>query len=104
MIGVDGRVTHICSDRIKIFFIIAAFLVAGLISFVFPETPSLSPILSFGKPVDQTIRGGESHLFHVSVKAGNSNSKNLPLFVKDPQKPFAHPHYWASFVLIGNWQ
>lgn len=28
----------------------------------------------------------------------------LPLFVKDKQKPFAHPHYWSSFVLIGNWR
>lgn len=28
----------------------------------------------------------------------------LPLFVKDSKKPFAHPHYWASFVLIGNWR
>jgi CHAT domain-containing protein len=28
----------------------------------------------------------------------------LPLFTKDPAKPFAHPHYWASFVLIGNWR
>ena len=28
----------------------------------------------------------------------------LPLFIKDDKKPFAHPHYWASFVLIGNWR
>lgn len=27
----------------------------------------------------------------------------LPQFVKDKNRPFAHPHYWASFVLIGNW-
>ncbi len=25
-------------------------------------------------------------------------------FVKDPTKPFAHPHYWAPFVMIGNWR
>ncbi len=29
---------------------------------------------------------------------------NLPLFVKDAKKPFAHPHYWSAFVLIGNWK
>jgi CHAT domain-containing protein len=29
---------------------------------------------------------------------------NLPLFKKDPQRPFAHPFYWAPFVLIGNWR
>ncbi len=28
----------------------------------------------------------------------------LPVFKKDPARPFAHPHYWASFVLIGNWR
>lgn len=28
----------------------------------------------------------------------------LPLFVKDAKRPFSHPHYWASFVLIGNWR
>jgi CHAT domain-containing protein/predicted negative regulator of RcsB-dependent stress response len=27
-----------------------------------------------------------------------------PLFQKDPAKPFAHPYYWAPFVLIGNWR
>jgi CHAT domain-containing protein len=29
---------------------------------------------------------------------------NLPLFVRDPARPFAHPFYWAPFVLIGNWR
>jgi len=29
---------------------------------------------------------------------------SLPVFVKDPKRPFAHPHYWASFVMIGNWR
>lgn len=29
---------------------------------------------------------------------------DLPLFVKDDEMPFAHPHYWSSFVLIGNWR
>lgn len=28
----------------------------------------------------------------------------LPLFEKDAKHPFAHPHYWSSFVLIGNWR
>jgi CHAT domain-containing protein len=34
----------------------------------------------------------------------NNQKTDLPLFVKDAKKPFAHPHYWASFVLIGNWR
>ena len=37
--------------------------------------------------------------------AGNiSGVNNLPLFIKSEKAPFAHPHYWASFVLIGNWR
>jgi tetratricopeptide (TPR) repeat protein len=27
-----------------------------------------------------------------------------PLFTSNPKAPFAHPHYWAPFVLIGNWK
>jgi CHAT domain-containing protein len=28
----------------------------------------------------------------------------LPVYVPDPSKPFAHPYYWAPFVLFGNWR
>ena len=28
----------------------------------------------------------------------------LTRYEKDLKHPFAHPHYWASFVLIGNWR
>ena len=35
---------------------------------------------------------------------GGSENSNLPLFVNDPKNPFSHPHYWSSFVLIGNWR
>jgi CHAT domain-containing protein len=27
-----------------------------------------------------------------------------PRFTLDPEKPFAHPYYWAPFILIGNWK
>jgi CHAT domain-containing protein len=27
-----------------------------------------------------------------------------PLFTPDPKAPFAHPYYWAPFILIGNWK
>jgi CHAT domain-containing protein len=29
---------------------------------------------------------------------------NRPLFKPDPKKPYAHPYYWAPFILIGNWR
>jgi CHAT domain-containing protein len=25
-------------------------------------------------------------------------------FAADPHAPFAHPFYWAPFILMGNWQ
>jgi CHAT domain-containing protein len=31
-------------------------------------------------------------------------AKNAPPFKRDAGKPFAHPHYWAPFTLVGNWQ
>ena len=29
---------------------------------------------------------------------------NLPPFKLDPKAPYAHPYYWAPFILIGNWK
>nr|MDQ2687461.1 CHAT domain-containing protein [Armatimonadota bacterium] len=34
---------------------------------------------------------------------GDENS-HQPLFKTDPKAPYAHPYYWAPFVLIGNWR
>jgi len=25
-------------------------------------------------------------------------------FIADPRAPFAHPFFWAPFILMGNWQ
>jgi CHAT domain-containing protein len=27
-----------------------------------------------------------------------------PRYTPDPKKPYAHPYYWAPFILIGNWK
>jgi CHAT domain-containing protein len=29
---------------------------------------------------------------------------DAPLYRRDDRKPFAHPYYWAPFILIGNWR
>lgn len=36
------------------------------------------------------------------VEAADDNT--IPKFTKDPAKPFAHPYFWAPFVLIGNFR
>jgi CHAT domain-containing protein len=33
----------------------------------------------------------------------NAMTADAPDFTPDPNKPFAHPYYWAPFVLMGNW-
>lgn len=32
------------------------------------------------------------------------DEKDAPAFKRDESKPFAHPYYWAPFILIGNWK
>jgi CHAT domain-containing protein/Flp pilus assembly protein TadD len=32
------------------------------------------------------------------------SAKDAPAFKRDASKPFAHPYYWAPFILIGNWK
>ena len=28
---------------------------------------------------------------------------DAPVYAPDPSKPYAHPYYWAPFILMGNW-
>jgi CHAT domain-containing protein len=40
-------------------------------------------------------------------KGGGDNKPDvcaMPPFSPNPSKPFAHPYYWAPFVLFGNWR
>jgi CHAT domain-containing protein/tetratricopeptide (TPR) repeat protein len=40
-----------------------------------------------------------------STLARKAGSNNGPVtFTPDPKAPFAHPYYWAPFILIGNWR
>jgi CHAT domain-containing protein len=32
------------------------------------------------------------------------SENDAPLFVRDERRPYAHPYYWAPFVLYGNWR
>jgi CHAT domain-containing protein/Tfp pilus assembly protein PilF len=32
------------------------------------------------------------------------SARHAPPFKQDYKKPFAHPYYWAPFILVGNWK
>jgi CHAT domain-containing protein len=35
---------------------------------------------------------------------GAGRNPEVLTFAKDPQRPYAHPYFWAPFVLMGNWK
>ncbi|MBS1808738.1 MAG: CHAT domain-containing protein [Acidobacteria bacterium] len=39
-----------------------------------------------------------------SIVHETETAAGMPKFKADPQSPFAHPYYWAPFILIGNWK
>lgn len=38
------------------------------------------------------------------VVGGDQPGSGLTRYVRDAQRPLAHPYYWAPFILIGNWK
>jgi len=65
----------------------------------------------------EALRQAQLELLNGEIKAAPSakgkrsdaialddSAPNTPHFKPDPTRPFAHPNYWASFVLIGNWR
>jgi CHAT domain-containing protein len=40
----------------------------------------------------------------ITHEAAQPGEVQRPLFKLDPKAPFAHPYYWAPFILIGNWK
>ena len=51
-----------------------------------------------------TPDGGKRDVSGTRAKVVFVSEKNAPAFRRDDQKPFAHPYYWAPFILIGNWK
>jgi CHAT domain-containing protein len=52
-----------------------------------------------GAATHQESRGGV-----LVADAGSGPGATLPRFRPDPGAPYAHPAFWAPFVLIGNWR
>jgi CHAT domain-containing protein len=40
----------------------------------------------------------------IAHEDGKAEAANKLAFKADPKKPYAHPYYWAPFILIGNWR
>ena len=38
------------------------------------------------------------------VNVNEKEEAGIKTYRRDPKAPFAHPHYWAPFILIGNWK
>ena len=71
------------------------------------ENPQMSKGEAFRKA--QLAMLGAANAVEVSgnrsgVFKTDNQKIELPKYKKDEKKPFAHPHYWAAFVLIGNWR
>jgi len=60
---------------------------------------SFSPVKIVITPNESKRDGGvrSAEIVYVSEKDGQA-------FKRDDKKPFAHPYYWAPFILIGNWR
>ena len=47
---------------------------------------------------------GQSASRQIIHEDAKPDEAKRPLFKPDPKAPFAHPYYWAPFILIGNWK
>jgi CHAT domain-containing protein len=52
-------------------------------------------------PSDQAATGARGQVLRLG--ACSPSGAQAPPYVPDPAKPYAHPYYWAPFILMGNW-
>lgn len=50
------------------------------------------------------IRGSAPKGLARNISRGAGDLAGQPRFETDPTAPFAHPYFWAPFILIGNWK
>ncbi len=50
------------------------------------------------------IRAGPVKIAAKNLDRGTGSVAGQPRFETDPKAPFAHPYFWAPFILIGNWK
>jgi CHAT domain-containing protein len=54
-----------------------------------------------GEITVDTTQSTSRQITHEEAQPGEAKRQ---LFKLDPKSPFAHPYYWAPFILIGNWK
>jgi CHAT domain-containing protein len=54
-----------------------------------------------GEVAFEAAESAGRHIIHEEAKPGEAGRQP---FKPDPKAPFAHPYYWAPFILIGNWK
>jgi len=54
------------------------------------------------KPAEGTKEGGRGVV--LSARKDQPESGEAPPYLADPKRPYAHPYYWAPFILMGNWK
>lgn len=50
------------------------------------------------------LRAEDKALAAREIVHEEDKTANVPQFKVDPKAPYAHPYYWAPFILIGNWK
>jgi CHAT domain-containing protein len=50
------------------------------------------------------VKAGAASKRSRSEFAGEIKGGKFPEYKADAERPYAHPYYWAPFILIGNWR
>jgi CHAT domain-containing protein len=61
-------------------------------------------LLQGQQPGGDVVAQGKRSLIDPVAEHRDSSTSALPRFPWNPRAPYAHPFYWAPFILIGNWK
>jgi CHAT domain-containing protein len=56
------------------------------------------------KPAGDVVAQEKRGLSEPMAERSDGSVLALPRFPLNPRAPYAHPFYWAPFILIGNWK
>jgi CHAT domain-containing protein len=70
------------------------------------ENPQWSKAEALRQAQTALLKGKVASKGAIEEKRGPTvnDEKGMRTYKRDAKAPFAHPHYWAPFILIGNWK